>query len=136
MAHSWVTSILDSNDRLINPVYDFSYDFRANWQPIYTIGKKEPIEVKLLSVAESISFTIDNARNVLFTGESVYPNILSGNNGNLTFNNISLLCNDCNTTGNPNSLTLNISGFKIKTININANVNEMVRTNYIATRFN
>lgn len=137
ITHSWVTNILDSNDKLLNPVYDFSYDFRASWQPIYTIGKKQPIEVKLLNIAESISFTIDNARNILFTGENVYPNIFTGNNGNLTFNNISLLCNDgCDSIGSPsNSLSLNISGFKIKAINTQAITNEMVRTNYIATRF-
>ncbi len=138
LCHSWVTNILDQNDKVLNPTYDISYDFMVNWQPVYTIGKQTPIEVKLLGISESLSFTIDNYRTILFTGENVYPNIFTGNQGDLKFNNISLLCNDnCDSIGSPSSyLSLNINGFKIKTINTAASVNEMVRTNYVATRYN
>lgn len=137
ICHSWATYILNSGDYITNPVYDFNYSFKANWQPIYVIGQKYPIEVKLLSAEESISFNIDNYRNILFTGEEVYNNIFQGNNGNLQFKNISITCQDgCDSTGiSSDSLSLNISGFKIKSINPSIQVGEFLRTSYVANKY-
>lgn len=134
--HAWSTYILSSGDYINTPVYDFSYNFNASWKPIYTIGRKFPIEMKLLDISESIAFSIDSYREILFTGEAVYENLFNTNNGNLEFKNISLLCQDnCEDDGGvSDSLALNISGFQIKSININAQVGEMVRVNYTAIR--
>lgn len=135
LAHSYEVGFLDATDEVLNPVYDIAYEIRANWLPMYILGRKTPIEIKLISVSESLSFTMDESRNILFTGESVYPNIFAGNSGEMEFNNISLFCqNNCGPDSSP-YLSLNISGFKIKSITTSATVNEMVRTNYVASRY-
>lgn len=137
VCHSWSTYILQTGDNINKPTYEFSYDCKINWIPIYTIGNKFPKEMRLLDISESVSFNIDEYRQPLFTGENLYPNIFSTNNANLDFKNISLLCeNNCEDLGNvANKLSINLSGFKIKSSNIVAQVGEMVRTNYIATRY-
>lgn len=135
--HAWSTYILTSGAYINTPVYEFNYTFNANWSPIYTIGRKTPVEIKLLGISESINFNIDSYREILFTGENLYNNLLQNNNGNLEFKNISLLCEDnCEDDGGSSSyLTFNISGFKIKSIDTNVQVGEMLRTNYVATRY-
>lgn len=134
--HAWSTYILTSGSSITNPVYEFVYNFNADWQPIYTIGRKFPVEMKLLNISESISFNMDSYRNILFTGELVYNNLLNNNNGNLEFKNISLICEDnCEDVGASNGLLLNISGFKINSIDVGSQVGEMVRTKYSATRY-
>jgi hypothetical protein len=128
LIHSWAAQLSGIGD-----IYDFSYDFKVNWQPVYIIGRRSPIEVKLLSAAETISFNIDSYRRNLFTGENVVPNIFNENNGNLYFQNLSIICND-GCTGS-NYLTLNVSGFKIKNISPAVQVGEVLRTSYVANRY-
>lgn len=136
LAHSWTTYILDSENYQTTSIYEFNYDFKVNWQPIYVIGQKTPIEVKLLSAVETISFNMDDFRNVLFTGENVYNHILTGNNGNLQFRNLAVMCQDeCESTGDSQSLTLDISGFRVKSISPTAQIAEFLRINYIANKY-
>lgn len=129
-SHSWTTKLSGIND-----IYDLSYDCKINWQPIYIIGKKFPVEVKLLNIAEALSFSMDDYRSILFTGENVYPSLSNDTNGNFTFNNLNILCSGCNDTGVKPILTLNISGFKIKSINPVAQVGQFFRVNYVANRY-
>ena len=133
IAHSWTTYILNSGDYLSTPVYELTYEFKVNWHPVYLVGKKYPVEVKLLGVEESITFSMDNYRNILITGEDVYGNIFQDNNGNIQLNNLSLLCK--NKCSNSNYLSLNISGFKIKSNNLVARNSEYVRVNYTASKY-
>jgi len=135
--HSWSTYILSSGDYMNKPIYDFSYSFQANWRPIYIIGKKFPVEVKLLGASETISFNTDEYRAVLFTGENVYPNLLDSNNGNIQFRNISIICMDgCDSTGDSSaSLNLNVSGFKIKSITPVVQVGQTLRVTYLAEKY-
>lgn len=53
-----------------NTVYDFSYSFRANWQPIYKIGSKLPMQVQLLNAEEQLIFTHENWEHPSYTGEA------------------------------------------------------------------
>jgi hypothetical protein len=136
IAHSWSTYIVNSGDYNIKPIYNFNYNFRATWQPMYVVGQIYPVQVKLLSAQETISFDMDNYRNILFTGEEIYNNIFNGNN--VTFGNLTLQCSDgCSTTGSPqaSSLLLNISGFKVKNVLVSSQVGELVRVNYQANRY-
>jgi len=137
LCHSWTTYILSSGDYTSKPIYDFNYDFRVSWQPMYVIGSKTPTEVKLLNAQESITFVMDEYRNILFTGESVYSNVLTGNDGNLQFRNLSITCQDgCDSTGvDSSSLTLNVSGFKIKSINPVVQIGEFLRVQYQADKY-
>jgi len=136
VCHSWTTQILGSGDYLLRPVYDFNYDFKVSWQPIYIIGSKSPTEVKLLGAQESISFMMDIYRNISFTGEDVYGNLLEGNGGNIQFKNLSIMCSDgCGSTGDDGSLSINISGFKIKSVNPAVQVGQFLRVQYQASKY-
>ena len=65
--------------------------------------------------------------------------MFSSNNGELQFRNLSIICSDgCDATGEAASpsLSLNISGFKIQSVNPVASVGQMLRVNYLANRYN
>lgn len=137
IAHSWRTSILNDNDYQTIPMYDFNYNCKFEWQPIYVVGRKTPVDIKLMNIEEDIGFAIDTYRNILFTGENIYNNLLYNNSGNLQIKNLSLLCeNNCeDVNGNSNSLLINIDGFKIKSTSVQEQSNEMVRVAYTAYRY-
>lgn len=50
------------------PVYDFNYDFRANWTPVYTLGRKTPSQVLLASAEEQFSFSLESYNILNYTG--------------------------------------------------------------------
>jgi len=135
-AHSWTTYISNAG---INKkdIYDFSYDFKANWFPVYVVGNKYPVEVKLLNAEESISFVIDEYKNILFTGENIYGNILNSGDGIVRFKNLSLVCQDnCEVSGfDAGKLSLNLDGFKIKNIDIISQTDQYLRVSYQASKF-
>lgn len=137
ICHAWTTYILNTGDYLNVPVYDLSYDFSVEWRPVYVIGKKYPIEMRLLNAVETLSFSLDIYNRVLFTGQDLYPNIFNSNNGNLELKNVSLVClEDCNNPNNSqNTLSINISGFKIKSVNPESQVGQYLRINYVANKY-
>jgi hypothetical protein len=52
-----------------NRVFDFSYSFRANWQPIYKLGSKIPMQVQLLDAEERAVFNHETWVHQHYTGE-------------------------------------------------------------------
>lgn len=130
--HSWSTHINNTGDSIRQPVYDISYDVSITWQPILALGYKTPVDIKLMNISETLSFSVDQYLPTTFSGENA-TNILQTNDNDIIYKDISILCE--NSCDNSNSITLNISGFKIKTAEIQSQNNELVRVSYLATRF-
>lgn len=137
VCHSWSTYLNDDSSIKDVPIYELSYDFKANWNPVYKIGSKYPSQVKLMNGSESLSFNIDQYRRVLFTGENVYTNLLNKTDGNVYLKNVSLLCqNNCDGyTHDTSNLSLPINDFKIKSVGVNGQVGEFIRTTYQSNRY-
>lgn len=137
LSHAWTVYIFNTGDYTKQPIYDFNYDAKINWQPVYIIGNKYPADVKLLNIVENITLTTDIYRQILFTGESPHNNLLIGSDGNIKFENLSLICSDnCSSAGlNPSQLNIDLHGFKIKSNSIISQTREFVRVSYQLQKF-
>ena len=65
----WNTAILSGGAYIVNPIYDFNYDFRANWTAIYPLNRKTPNQVELETATDRISFVKDQYFHILHSGQ-------------------------------------------------------------------
>ncbi len=78
------------------PTYEFSYEFRAAWEPIYSIGNKYPVQVKLIQGDERMTITRDSFYNINFSGDSTCKNLLmcSFDDSTIQMAGLSVICNN------------------------------------------
>lgn len=102
LGHGWTTYVLSTGDFLSVPTYEFAYDFKANWEPIYTIGNPYPIQVKLLEGEEKITIVRDTSYNIDFSGNNACNQLFScsTNDQSIDVMSVSLLCQSNFSTGN------------------------------------
>lgn len=129
--HGWTTHIISGTSYLTAPVYDFSYDFSADWEPTYILGNEEPIQIDLLQGSERMTFLRDIYHHVQFSGET--PQNESSNSlihyvvGD---EKIDILKYDflSNTSSTNQGIVITLSGYKIKSSNLNASMDDFVKT--------
>jgi hypothetical protein len=60
IAHSWTTKFYNGTNLITTGnFYSLSYQYRANWNPIYTIGNTYPIQIDFNSAEETIEVVRD-----------------------------------------------------------------------------
>lgn len=120
IAHSWTTYLFSNgNQALSGKIYDFKYDFQARWRPQFVLGQKKPIQVNLESAEETFSFTSEFYKSVLFSGETA-ANFMS-------FDTIRTYGLQYLIKPNTSYLDFNFFGGRITQIEVNSNLNDMVR---------
>lgn len=128
--HGWTTYISSSGNRLIAPTYGFSYKFNANWEPVYIIGQKTPIEVHLMGGLEEMAFVRDSFTHIQFSGEEVTGTFITGD-WNIELFNYKLIA----TQSNSGALSFDISGAKIVNTKLVVDLNNFVKTSTEIKRY-
>jgi hypothetical protein len=126
LAHGWTTFITNSGTAREVPIYEFSYQFRAQWNPIYTIGHTYPRQVQLLSAGEMIVLDKDDFRHIAFSGEKATDAFQSiyGDDFNIDMIRLQLKCDEDATK----KLEIGMSGGVIVNSRLQTQVGEMIRT--------
>ena len=126
LAHGWTTYITNSGVAREVPTYEFEYQFRAQWNPIYAIGRPYPKQVQLLSAGEMLVFTRDKFKHVQFSGEKVEDAFGADFDNDFTIEAIrlNLLCDS--DTGQ--CLQIGMSGGVVVNSSLNATVGELVKS--------
>jgi hypothetical protein len=70
IAHSTKSSVV-SGKNLNADTYNLTYTFAANLNPIYTLGKEEPVEVKPIRAQETVNMTENLFTKLVYTGENL-----------------------------------------------------------------
>ena len=122
--HGWTTYVSSSGNRLIAPTYGFSYNFKANWEPIYILGQKSPYEVHLMNGVEEMSFIRDSFTHIQFSGEEVTGTFITGD-WNVELFNYQLVAWQ---TAGSGALSFDISGAKIVSTRLVADVGDWIKT--------
>jgi hypothetical protein len=125
-AHGWTTFVTNSGVAREFPTYSFEYQFRASWNPIYSIGNPYPKQVQLLNAGEMLVLTRDDFKHVQFSGQQATEAFASehGNDYVVDAVRLNLLC-DSNTG---QCLQIGMSGGVIVNSRLQAQVGEMVRS--------
>ena len=131
VGHGWSVYLTDTGDYLTNLAYNFSYQMRADWFPIYVLGKTEPTGVKLLSCQESISFSRDVPRNILHSGENA-SGFLS-TTGDMRMRNIVFSCSNPSAPVYP-EIRIPLSGFQVVGSEISAQLDDFLHIRTTITR--
>jgi len=126
LAHGWTTFITNSGTAREVPIYEFTYQFRAQWNPLYTIGHTYPRQVQLLSAGEMIVLDKDNFRHISFSGEKVEEAFLAdyGDDLNIDVVRLQLHCDEDATK----KLEIGISGGTIVNSRLQTQIGEMARS--------
>lgn len=130
--------ILDSSSPANTPTYDFSYDFRANWQPIYTLGQKYPNQIALNGCSENINITKDYYTNLGLSGVTLneyLKNPMDGEPGPPLYDVNVIGLSFIETFNQEPNLILDISGAKVNSIELGANINGVVNTEIKASNY-
>lgn len=129
--HGWTTHIISGNSYLTSPVYDFNYDFNADWEPTYILGNEEPIQIDLLQGSERMTFLRDVYHHIQFTGETPQN---QDSNSLIEYvegdDNIDILKYDflSNTNSTNQGIVISLSGYRITSSNLNASIDDFVKT--------
>jgi len=75
IAHSTTTNIISGKILNNSDVYNFTYTFAINLNPIYSLGSEEPIEVKPIRDKETVNMTENLFTGLVYTGQNVPINI-------------------------------------------------------------
>ncbi len=137
LAHGWTTQILSGNSYLTVPIYDFNYNLEIDWSPVFTVANSLSNQVELMQMSESMSFVRDVFHNIQFSGEEASREsstaFLQKNNDN----EINLLPYHyiASTGVNSPSLIISLSGTRIKTSEINVQLDDFVKTAVEVSKF-
>lgn len=129
LAHGWTTHLYSSKQGEQIPIYELSYNFKADWQPVYKIGQTNPAQVQLMGISEEIDLVRDIFRNVSFSGDDSKTFLeMTKRNDVINFDSLA------NDHGNgQTNLTLNIKNAKVKSTQVEAENENFVR---VRTRMN
>lgn len=89
VAHYWSTRLYDQSLNSNGSVIGLSYNFKANWSPVYQIGNKTPSQVVLLGGEESFDISSEYNLNILYSGQSAENSIDIGDCAVIELNNLS-----------------------------------------------
>lgn len=149
LGHAWTTYALSTGNVTSLPVYKLDYNFQAEWKPTYTISRPYPVQVNLMSASEEISVLIDRYYDIRFSGESPMLRLFSGgaiNDSGIKVSGLAVLCTGGNLASgsgyaqsfgfeNVAGMVINISGFRISNVNINAQVDDFVNNRTTFKRY-
>jgi hypothetical protein len=131
IAHAWGLYIVGSGTNL-NDIYDFDYTFNAAWEPVYKIGQKTPIAVRLMNGNETFAVTRDTFYRNTFSGETLYSGVITnGTDYGIDVFNLNAFISGSGIA----PLNLNFSGAKITNVSVNASVNDIVRVKTEAIKY-
>jgi hypothetical protein len=121
IGHGWTVYISSLQNKL--PTYSFDYNFEVNWQPIYTIGQKYPIQVQLQTCKENMKFVRDVFEQVDFSGRKGEDYISSGNiNDTIKISGLLAII-----SGNNYGFEIGITGGKVKNYEMSADPDNIIR---------
>jgi hypothetical protein len=154
LAHAWTTNLIAEESTIVEPVYDFSYDFRSVVNPVYSLGDKYPKQVMLLTAEETITVVKEtNMINVSGRGEDAFPITFYGESGWQLFSGLledgssfseynmdspprikieplSGLCDDSNSY-----MEFDFSGMKIESSDVSVDTNDFAKVSFILRRY-
>lgn len=135
-ANGWTTFLYENAELSQDPVYDFGYNFQAEWEPTYLIGSKTASQVDLMNYRESISLIREVYTKPKYSGEDIYLSQNESGDFDGTNRDLDLriygLYRLCNGTGD--FLSFSLSGANITSSTVNFQLNDMVLTETTATR--
>lgn len=105
--------------------FSFSYDFSATYIPVYKMGSTEPLAVKLVGGAESMSVTRTGIYDPTFSG-AYATDVLFDMNGStgIQIFGMKFLCD----SDPSDSLDINVSGAVVNTTSVNYGVGQIALT--------
>lgn len=105
--------------------FGFSYSFSATYTPVYRMGSTEPLTVKLMGGAETMSVTRTGLHDPTFSGTDV-SNVLFDINGStgIQIFGLKFYCDG----DDSNSLNINVSGAKINTTQVSYGARQIATT--------
>ena len=124
VADGWNT-VLSSPGEVTDTLnlFDFTYSFRAAWQPVYVIGNTLPIQTQLLNGEESLSLLTDTPEDILFSGSQ-----LTTVTNNYTGISLNLYRQD-------SSIAIPFNDFILKSAQTNGSLEDVVKVTLEANRF-
>lgn len=133
LAHFWTTEIHSDSGKVSMPIFDFSYSFEANLEPIYVLGRKYPKQILLISSEEEATITKDQYKPIDFYG-------LSGclelgdciSNPRIRLYKLEKICN--NNTGE--YIEINMSGASVHSSNLSVDTNDFAKAEITMRRYN
>ncbi len=120
IGHSWTTYAKKSDNSLTGSLIQCSYSIKLDWQPVYKIGSKFPVEVKFLKAEENFNITNEYNLKIKSSGET-FENVFNDIEV-IEINNISSAWDSLNSS---NVKLYPVSG-KIITNNINISENNLI----------
>ena len=132
VSYGWATYVLSGNAYLLTPTYAFDYNFSANWQPVFILGQKSPIEMKLTSASEKIDLTRDTFYKIAFSGDNAesFLTFQGTDNKYVDIQNLSLVCQTEGIGTAPaglKTLRFDLSGAKVTNSRLDAKVDDIIR---------
>jgi len=135
-SNGWSTYFYENEELSQSSVYDFSYSFRASWEPSYVMGSRVPSQVDLMEYSESISVVRDIYTKPVFSGDPLYfSQDISGNfngtnrNSELRVYGLWKLCG-----GDGSFLNFSLSGSSITSSTVSYSLGDTILTE--TTAFN
>lgn len=124
LSHGWSTRVTTPEETFTFPTFEFNYNFKANWQPVYVIGKTIPTQVHLMSIEENISISKDFYKNILIEGQEGWQ-FLNFSSPTANISIIALFGELL--AGGPAILNININGMKVRSSKLSAGLNDVVK---------
>ncbi len=132
IGYGWLTFVTDTGNFTSFPSYSFDYSWSASWEPIYSVGQINPVQVNINGGSENFNLLTEKFINIGFTGEPPYNNLININN-----NNFNIACASIGLVSNAgyNTMTFNISGSQISSSNLSASVDNIVLSQTTFNKF-
>lgn len=126
MAHFW-TLLSEKPDKQVDKLYDFDYNFKATWEPVYVLGKNLPIQVQLHNAEETLNITREIFKEIQFTGEHSADHL---DIDKISMKGLSALMGDETKT-----LSFIITGQKVHNIELDSQLDDFIRIKSTIKRF-
>ena len=130
-SNGWSTYVTNSGNYFELPTLDVQYNFRAAWNPVYSIGGKYPLQVQLMNASELTVFTREEFTHVTFSGEKI-EDTMTQFSGDGTFDalTVNYICDN----DDQKQLSFTMTGALVVRSSIQAQVGDVVRTKVAVNR--
>jgi len=141
LAHGNVTYLSTDLSYSEMPIYSIGYDFSAEWRPQYSMGKKYPVDKKLISASERIDIEKDTYTKIEFSGQEATNSFLANTTTGLDFMTLNTMCfSEYDTgvkpfTGDYVNMSINLSGFRIIQSDVEAQINDLMSNRVSMRKF-
>ena len=130
LAHGYSLHITSSGNSQIVPTYGFNYNFSTDWSPMYKMGDKNPIQVNYLGANERFDLIRDVYTGVnLISGVALTGYLNITGDTNLDIISLSSSVNMVNTS----TMNFNLSGAKVNSNLLSAQLDDFIRIQTTAT---